>query len=255
MYSFNTKRSPIDNRDIILESVYTEPIKLPSKFNLWKKLPGVRDQGSQGSCSAIVASSMKTWQEKADVNFKGYMSAQFVYNNRFNQDAEGMSPRDTFKILQKIGIVPETEYRYGKIESPDEIKPELIEMASKYRISGYAQINTLEGLKMALYKNGPCYIAFPIYDENRWDFWKPAFKGEKQKGGHALTITGWNKHGFIIQNSWGSDWNGHGYTMFPYEQWGMQWEIWTTLDANSGEPTKKRDVRQVARFFKKIFGK
>jgi len=185
MYQFDVLKSPLDSRDLIVESIYTEKISLPSKLNLWRKLENVRDQGQQGSCSAHAAAAMKEWQEKLDVNFTGYMSPQFIYNNRANQDKEGMTPRDTMKILQKIGCVSEKDYRYGLIQKPTEISPSLYEEAKKYVIAGYAQVNTLEGLKKSLYTSGPCYATFPVYDTERWDFWKPAQQGQEAIGGHA----------------------------------------------------------------------
>jgi C1A family cysteine protease len=251
---FNVVKSPLDTRDFILESIIPEPISYPKKLNLWKGLSGVRDQGEQGSCSAQTAAAIKEWQEKLDVNYKGYFSPQFIYNNRPNQDSEGMTPRDTMKILQKIGIVPESEYRYGKIQKPEEIDPKLFESAKKYVIAGYAQVNTIDGLKKALYTSGPCYIAFPVYDTNRWDFWNPAEKGQVSIGGHAVTIVGWDTNGFIIRNSWGSSWNGSGWTMYPYSQFGMHWEIWTVIDDETGNPERKRDTNQIKRFLRRIYG-
>ena len=38
-------------------------------------------------------------------------------------------------------------------------------------------------------------------------------------GGHAFAIVGYNRDGFIIQNSWGSDWGTAGRAVLPYEDW------------------------------------
>ena len=64
---------------------------------------------------------MKEWQESVDYNFKGYMSPQFIYNNRENQNTEGMFGRDVMRILSKIGSVKESVYEYGKIEPVEDI--------------------------------------------------------------------------------------------------------------------------------------
>jgi C1A family cysteine protease len=57
--------------------------------------------------------------------------------------------------------------------------------------------------------------------------------GEKLLGGHAMCVVGYNAEGFIVRNSWGDDWLDNGYCMFPYSDWGMQWEVWSTVDAKS----------------------
>lgn len=36
-------------------------------------------------------------------------------------------------------------------------------------------------------------------------------------GGHAVTIVGYNDHGFIIKNSWGVDWADKGYAIVNYD--------------------------------------
>ena len=49
-------------------------------------------------------------------------------------------------------------------------------------IKGYDQIHSINELKKALYKNGPAYIAFPVYNySNR--MWKPENDEQKQNGG------------------------------------------------------------------------
>jgi len=220
----------VDERDYVAEAIFAKSRNLGEECDLRPELEPVRDQGEQGSCAAMTSSCMKEWQEKKDVNFGGYMSPQFIYNNRENQDSEGMYSRDVMKILNKIGSVPEKDYPY---ETNADISEELLETAKNYKIKGYAQINTIEGLKQALLINGPCYIAFPVFNYgNR--FWKPE-QGDVMQGGHAVAVVGYTKKGFIIRNSWGT-WNNTGYTTLPYEDFGMQWEIWTAIDENSPHP-------------------
>jgi hypothetical protein len=38
-------------------------------------------------------------------------------------------------------------------------------------------------------------------------------------GGHAFLIAGYNDFGFLVQNSWGTEWGRKGYATLPYEDW------------------------------------
>lgn len=245
-YKLLDKPSPVDERDFVAETIYSDEGELPETLDLRDALPHVRDQGSQGTCSAQTAACMKEWQERKDVGFKDHMSPQFIYNNRVNQNSEGMYPRDTMKILNKIGSVYEEQYPYW---SNKEFNDELLNLASRYKIKGYAKISTIDGLKKALVKNGPCYFACNVYNYGTW-MWKPR-QGDVQLGGHAMTVVGYNEEGFIIRNSWGDDWGTDGYTVFPYDHWGLHREIWTTIDAESGQPMPPKPKK--LGFFGKIW--
>jgi hypothetical protein len=47
----------------------------------------------------------------------------------------------------------------------------------------------------------------------------PAQKATPADGGHAFVIIGYNRDGFIIQNSWGTDWGSAGRAVLAYEDW------------------------------------
>lgn len=241
-FELNVKPSPIDTRDWVSETVLPSKrsISAPKTLDLRDQLQRVRDQGNQGSCAAQTAACMKEYQEKLDVGINEYMSPQFVYNNRSGYPESGMYGRDVMKILRNVGCCTEKSYPYGTIESKDDIGDEVYEEAQKYVIGSYAQVNTVDGLKVALCTNGPCYVSFPVYNYSK-TFWKPE-DGDEMEGGHAVTIVGYNKDGFIIRNSWGTTWGDKGYTVYPYDHFGMHWEIWTTVDSDSSqvEPKKKR---------------
>ncbi|HEY7523994.1 MAG TPA: C1 family peptidase [Candidatus Limnocylindrales bacterium] len=38
-------------------------------------------------------------------------------------------------------------------------------------------------------------------------------------GGHAFLVAGYNDVGFLVQNSWGTEWGRHGYATLPYDDW------------------------------------
>ncbi len=227
-YKLNLEKSPVDERDWIAENFYSASYSTPDTFTLVPDLPPVRDQGPYGTCAAQVASCMKEWQEKQDVDYSDYMSPQFIYNNRSNPAEEGMYPRDVMSILKNTGICSESSYPY---ESNAVISDSVYEEASQYVISSYAAVTTIEGLKQALVSSGPCFIGFPVYNTGT-RFWY-ADEGDVYLGGHAVTVVGYTDVGFILRNSWGADWGDSGYTIFPYEDWGSQWEIWTTIDADT----------------------
>lgn len=254
-YKFDLQKSPVDPRDFILETIYPESVKLPDIWDLTPYMRPVRDQGSEGTCSAQTAAAMKEWQEYSDVGLAEHMSPWFVYQLRENAGQAGMYPRNTMDILYKIGIVTESDYRYLNNKP---ITEELKSKASKYKIQGYAQINTLDSLKKALFANGPCYIAFPVYNPNRMDFWKPDYTGQQMQGGHAVTVAGYLKDRFIIRNSWSEQWGQNGYCFYPFSDFGMHWEIWTAIDADSNPKTladKSVSYENSKGLFRKLFSR
>lgn len=244
-YENRTKPSPEDKRDWIAESILPakNEVKTPKTLDLRKDMQPVRSQGSQGSCAAMTAAAVKEYQEKLDVDLDQYMSPQYVYNNRSNYPKSGMYGRDVMKILTEKGCCLEQDYEYMTIEAPEEIDPVIHKKAKNYVIKSYARVTTIDGLKVALYTNGACYISFPTYNSGM-SFWKPEKEGQTRRGGHAVTVVGYNKEGFIIRNSWGKRWGDNGHTIYPYTDFGMHWEIWSTVDSKSPIiPTPKPDPK------------
>ena len=244
--------SPIDKRDYVIESITPVSNNLPEVFDMRDSLKEVRDQGSEGTCAAFTASCIKEYQEYFDTNFTDYMSPRFIYSNRQNQDSEGMYPRDVMKILHKIGSVSESSVPYHNTEVNTE---EYLDSAEKYKFKAYASINTIDALKHSLYENGPAFLAVPVYNYGE-HMWMPTNK-TKLIGGHAMAIVGWNNEGFIIRNSWGTNWQDNGYTIFPYKHWGMQWEIWSTIDVdnidnNFSDDSREYQKGEIFRLFAKV---
>lgn len=238
-YPLNTKPSPLDSRDWVAETIFRtrEEILLPDTLDLRPKLQPIRDQGNQGTCAAQTAACMKEWQEKIQVDLNEYLSPQFVYNLRENQDSEGMYGRNVMQILNQNGICQESKFIYGTMTKPSD---EIQEEAKNFAIQSYARVDTIEGVKKALFKNGPCYVAYPVYNYGP-HFWKPTTQGQEMLGGHAVTLVGYDENGFIVRNSWSTSWADNGYSIYPFEDFGAHWEIWSSIDADSNKPTPGPD--------------
>lgn len=245
--------SPVDDRDWIAENLLTI-VKFPATLDLRGLCRPIRNQGSQGSCAAMAGSAMKEAHEYSDYQLREYLSPQYIYNLRANKPSEGMYMRDLMKILTSNGVCREVTYPYM---STGPITTAMNTEAAKFKIKGYAASSTIDGLKLALYTNGPAVIAFPVYNYGT-EFWYQKV-GETMKGGHAVTVVGYNEIGFIIRNSWGTDWGNAGYTVFPYAHWGKQWEVWSTIDIKTGpnKPAPKPSNNALAiigRVIKRFFG-
>lgn len=50
--------------------------------------------------------------------------------------------------------------------------------------------------------------------------WKiPVKPGSAAHAGHAFAIVGYDERGFLVQNSWGTDWGSYGYAILGYDDW------------------------------------
>lgn len=199
---------------------------IPDVLDLRSYLMPVRSQGKQGACVAFSVSVIIEYFAKKARDGDLYFSPQFVYNCRTPLIA-GMYPSNCMKIITELGVPYERVYPYGKVEPADAIPPDVYENARGWRSASYARIDSVSSLRIALFTNGPCLITFPTYNHSS-KFWIQN-DGEARRGGHAVAVVGYNATGFILRNSWGDDWGDKGYTIYPYSEWGAQWEVWTVV--------------------------
>ena len=239
----NIETSEHDSRDLVIESINNPTFEFPESVDYRKDLPRAWDQGSDGPCSAYAAAAIKTWQELKDYGSTEELSRYFIYNLRHNAPKKGMTPRHTMQLLRKYGIPYKDSFK-RRWKKKEDIPQEVMDEAINHRILGYARIMTVDGLKKSIYKNGPAYIAMPVFNDSS-SFWKANFN-ERILGGHALCVVGYNSDGFILRNSWGSNWSDRGHTTYPYSDWGSHYEAWTSIDEKSNAPvlntTKKKDA-------------
>ena len=58
-------------------------------------------------------------------------------------------------------------------------------------------------------------------------------------GYHAIMVCGWNKDGWVCQNSWGSKWNKDGTFVFPFSE--NFREAWSFVDAANDDVIRPKN--------------
>lgn len=150
----------------------------------------IRNQGNTNTCVPTSISTMFEAMDYEPININD------VYNKRSNKPEEGMTIRNALKILQKES---DSYFQY-------------------FRLRSWPQI------KYSIVANGPCILALPVRSENS-EFWK----GSDNLGGHAIACIGFDDEGFILQNSWGSQWGNYGRTKLKYEDINYIIEAWGVI--------------------------
>ncbi|MDD9268749.1 C1 family peptidase [Paenibacillus sp. GCM10023248] len=232
------RRDPRDFRDLYYRSAnYVRESQLPAAVDLRKGLSPVVNQGSLGSCTsnAIVSGLREYWLRQngyPDANLR--LSRLFHYwherdlEGTVNRDS-GATIRDGMKVLQKIGVCPESEWPYQIAKFKVKPDREAEATAGEYRIESYHRIHDLAGIKAALADGQP--VVFGIWIYASFESLAAARTGripypnrskEMLLGGHAMLAVGYRdgkKKGqgvVIARNSWGRGWGDQGYCYLPY---------------------------------------
>lgn len=249
MYGLGAIRSAPDPRTykyhpVAKQGIRAATVALPETYTTVPNLPSVRDQGSSSTCVAQTCACIAEYHARKENNFTGHCSPQFVYNNRSNYPGDGMFDIDAMNILKNLGICREPTFPFGSSAVKGSIPAAARNEALQFRTAAYAEVvfvntdptTSITNLKKAIMDNGPAYVSFPVYDYTG-RFWYPGEPARPSLGGHAVAIVGWDTKGFIIRNSWGTDWANGGYTNYSYSDFAKRyhWDIYTTVDADSDD--------------------
>lgn len=185
--------SPKDPRDYTLK-VKVKSQDLPEEYDCSTYYN--IDVLNQYTTSKCVPFSLSTaFKTLSYNNFK--LNIDNVYNRRPNAPKEGMTIRDALKIIKK------------------DLKDPFFQ---------YFRLNSILQMKYSIVSNGAFILALPVKNMHTTEFWK----GTGNEGGHSICCVGYNKQGFILQNSWGYEWANGGKCILPYsdvrfviEAWGL----------------------------------
>lgn len=253
--------SPPDDRDYTVETVALAAPPLPETY-LCDSMK-VLNQGSVGSCVAHACATALGYGELASgMNNAHDFSRGFIYGNRKATDyqGEGMYVRQALKQLNHCGDCEYSDFPYNetypKVKARIEAnRDNLLNKAEPFKIVNYFRCYSNDEVKRALLNQGAVVISIPVYSSFSAECPIPS-KNDKYEGGHAMCVIGWDKTGWIIQNSWSKGWGKKGTLHLPYEYpidefWGI------TVNTNVPEPKKDsffvRLWNAVVLLFKRIF--
>lgn len=178
---------------------------LPKKYSYQRYLPKVINQGSEPICVPCSLSVYLNYRENLKTGSKKDNKIDYfeIYGSKTTQ-GNGMTFKEALRFLRHNGVDSK---------------------AGRLKIEEYSMIKSAVLLRTALITNGPCFGALPVYNDGN-TFWKKE-NGDSLLGYHAIAIVGYDEEGFIIRNSWGTEYADKGYTKIAEKDFGNFIELWT----------------------------
>ncbi|MGI8582012.1 MAG: C1 family peptidase [Chitinophagaceae bacterium] len=225
-------------------------VPLPDQLINCDNVPAILNQGREGACTGFALAANVNYHlavnsrcNVADITKIG-ASPRMLYEmaRRYDEwpgeNYEGSSARGTMKGWTAHGVVTRNAWKdnlFG-VKHFDEGKAKEalnIPAGAYYRVVH----RNIRDMHAALNEAGILFATLMVHDG--WHEPKELFKvydynfnGEikriklpviQRKGratdGHAISVVGYTKEGFIIQNSWGTGWGHKGFAILPYEDW------------------------------------
>lgn len=224
--TFKIIEKPIEEQ--LMEDDYSPKDQLPREVDLREFFPQVKNQGSQGACSAFSTVGVFEFISGSK-GVKSTFSESFVYFMARTYDGstdkdDGTSIFNAIRALSDFGVC---ELQYWDPKDNLSLPPDDIARENAKNNKVLKALNVkhhLNDIKSAISEGYPVCFGLKVYDS----FGTP-LKGfvttpsydviQNENGGyHSMIICGYSDSlkVFIVRNSWGVDYGDNGYCYIPY---------------------------------------
>jgi hypothetical protein len=262
-YGYLKGPSPLYKTENILKfrDIFKAPPKLPASVDLTKWIPGVLDQGAEGSC-VYNAWALGTQYSQIRSGGPSWLpSRQFGYwNGRVIQGTTGQDSgdfiHDAYHQSRYVGIIPESEWEYlppdasgagGNMLTQPPASCFTDAANEQQHIFAEIEDGDVEAMKMCIAHGFPFEDGFQVpdtFEDPSWNFiLDTSSLTGNFVGGHGTLKMGYDDNfktndgpgAFLVPNSWGSDWglpslyHPKGFFMVSYkfiENTKIESDIW-----------------------------
>ena len=224
-------RGPIEN----LPPEHPPAAKIAGKLPGYLKSHLMLDQGREGACTGFGLAAAINFQLWARAGYADqhsdrvspymlYRLARF-YDEWPGEDYEGSSCRGALKGWQKHGACAE---RLWQAQGPQDEAWRSDAVTRPVGIYYRIDKNSIVDMQSALHNMHAIYVSASVHsgwtkvaaDGTPTHDGLPLIQHEPEPiGGHAFAIVGYNRRGFIVQNSWGTGWGASGFAILSYQDW------------------------------------
>jgi len=219
-----------------LEEDYQPHGHLKSAVNLQEWFSPIRDQGSNGACSAFaVVSVFEYFMHRYDLSAHYDLSPAFAYYNARARRSEpvvssGSTFYDNIEAMHDMGVCTEEKWPYTSDTIDTKPDQSAYDDAQQRKIIKAMNVQidadpdkTLNNMKSALTDGLPVLISLRVFDSfNSPTGFVPLptdeERAETDEHWHAMVLCGYSdEHKFFIaRNSWGTHFGDNGYCYIPY---------------------------------------
>ncbi len=225
-----------------LPKMYPTDDNIKHFMGVYTKAGLILDQGREGACTgfglACVINYLR-WQTAGMPAKLESVSPRMLYHfarwfdEYEGEDYDGSSCRGALKGWHHNGVCLKSKWPYaaGSDTLP---KSGWDSDAIEHTLGVYYRIDlqTITDLQAAILEVGAVYVS--AYTHKGWDAVKtnatpPASHADlpvipydgkpSRKGGHSFALVGFNRTGFVLQNSWGNNWGAGGFAVISYADW------------------------------------
>ncbi|SHO46778.1 peptidoglycan-binding protein [Desulfopila aestuarii] len=246
----NVSSDPADLRDRpytppprSLPEIYPDNADVKKFIGAYSKAGLILNQGREGACTgfglACVINYLRWRASGAPGQFES-VSPRMLYHfaRRYDEyegeNYEGSSCRGALKGWFHNGVCLDSRWPYHPGDNSSLPLSGWDTDAAERTLGVYYRISTkaITDLQAAIHEVGAIYVS--AYTHKGWETVgntasPPSshaglpvitYNGvPSRKGGHAFALVGFNRKGFVIQNSWGTRWGAAGFALITYEDW------------------------------------